>query len=134
MSNEEFENYLALVSRLLRLNRSQRELIGSELRDHLQTRVDELVESGVDQREAVRNALEEFGDAAGLARQFQMISNQYQRRWMMRFATFSILGTFVVAVFLMAMWPQQARFGAEQQHRAGRSDGRRIKKLDCPVS
>ena len=112
MSNEEFENYLALVTRLLRLNRSQREMIRNEMRDHLETRVEEMVDSGVDRKDAVRSALEEFGDAAGLANQFQIISNINQRRWMMRFATFSIIGTFVAAVFVMAMWPSDARFGA----------------------
>ena len=65
MSNEEFENYLALVSRLLRLNRSQREMIRNEMRDHLETRVEEMVDSGVDRKDAIRSALEEFGDAAG---------------------------------------------------------------------
>ena len=112
MSNEEFENYLALVTRLLRLNRSQREMIRSEMRDHLESRVEEMVDSGVDRKDAVRSALEEFGDAAGLANQFQIISNINQRRWMMRFATFSIIGAFVAAIFIMAMWPGEARFGA----------------------
>ena len=73
MSNEEFENYLALVSKLLRLDRRQRDMIGNEMRDHMETRVEEMVESGVDRTEAVRCALEEFGDAAGLANQFQCI-------------------------------------------------------------
>ena len=30
----------------------------------------------------------------------------------MRYATFSIIGTFFAAVFIMAMWPSDARFGA----------------------
>jgi hypothetical protein len=112
MSNREFENYLALVCRLLRLNRSQRELIRMELADHLETRVEELVESGVGKFEAVRIALEEFGDAASLAHRLQQVSNLNFRRWMMRFATFSIVITFVASILLMAMWPQEARFGA----------------------
>ena len=89
MSNEEFENYLTLVSRLLRLDRRQREMIRHEMRDHMESRVEEMVKSGVERNDAIRCALEEFGDAAGLANQFQMISNFSQRRWMMRFATFS---------------------------------------------
>lgn len=112
MPNHEFENYLALVSRLMRLNRSQTESIRQELSDHLETRVFELVESGVDVVGATRRALEEFGDAAVLAKEFQGIFQLTRRRWMMRFATFSIAATFLAAVLIMAMWPSAARFGA----------------------
>ena len=111
MTNQEFENYLALVSRMLRLNHGQTEQIGSELRDHLESRVTELIELGVSHREATTQALEEFGDASALARQFQEISQSFRRRWIMRFATFSIAGSFVIAVLIMAMWPSSARFG-----------------------
>jgi hypothetical protein len=34
MSDHEFENYLTLISRFLRLSPAQREAIGEELRDH----------------------------------------------------------------------------------------------------
>ncbi len=112
MTNKEFENYLTLVSRLLRLKRGQTEQIAGELRDHLELRVAELTESGVSADEATRIALEEFGDAASLAGQFQFISETYQRRWMMRFATLSIAGLFLTALLVMAMWPSGTRFGA----------------------
>ena len=112
MTNREFENYLTLVSRLLRLKRGQTEQIAGELRDHLELRVAELTESGVDVDEATRMALEEFGDAASLAGQFQFISETYKRRWMMRFATLSVAGLFLTAVLVMAMWPSGTRFGA----------------------
>ena len=112
MTNREFENYLTLVSRLLRLKRGQTEQIAGELRDHLELRVAELTESGVDVDEATRMALEEFGDAASLAGQFQFISETYRRRWMMRFATLSVAGLFLTAVLVMAMWPSGTRFGA----------------------
>lgn len=112
MTNRDFENYLALVSRLLRLKRGQSEQIAVELRDHLELRVAELVQSGTDPDEATRRALEEFGDAASLAGQFQFITESYQKRWMMRFATLSVAGLFLAAVLTMAMWPGQARFGA----------------------
>ena len=103
---------MALVSRLLRLNRAQEQMIRDELRDHLEFRVADLVESGTDPDEAVRRSLEEFGDAASLAQQFQSIFKSNQKRWMMRFATFSIAGTFVAALMIMAMWPSPAHFGA----------------------
>jgi hypothetical protein len=35
MSDREFENYLALLTGMLRLRRTQREGIAGELRDHL---------------------------------------------------------------------------------------------------
>lgn len=112
MTNREFENYLALVSRLLRLKRKQTDQIAVELRDHLEMRVAELTETGVEPEEATRQALAEFGDAASLANQFQFVSKSYNRRWMMRFATLSVAGLFLVAVFAMAMWPEKARFGS----------------------
>jgi hypothetical protein len=114
MTHQEFENYLALVSRLLRLNRAERDAIGLELRDHLELRVAELVAMGHVTSDATRQALEEFGDAAGLAQQFQLISRSYQRRWMMRFATLCIACVFAGLVFLMAMWPDDARFGTPE--------------------
>ena len=57
MTHQEFENYLEILSKLLRLGSKQREEIGSELRDHLELRVAELVESGESQAKAVHMAL-----------------------------------------------------------------------------
>ena len=115
MTNHEFENYLALVSRLLRLSSSECEVIGAELRDHLESRVVELKAAGYKASEATRQALEEFGDAAVLAQQFELISRSYYRRWMMRFATLCIACVFAGLVFLMAMWPENGRFGSPEQ-------------------
>lgn len=112
MSNSEFENYLALIGKLLQLTRRQRESIGSELRDHLESRVADLMELGLDQSQAVKQALEEFGDAAQMAKNLQFVSQLNRRRWMMRFATFSIVGCFLAAVLTMALWPDNPRFGA----------------------
>ena len=111
MSEHELENYIALVGSLLRLGKSQREEIGNELRDHLQTRVDALKDAGYSAEESVRKALAEFGDAAGLAVDFVSVVQQQRRRWMMRFTTFSVVGVFFVIVLATAMWPEQARFG-----------------------
>ena len=111
MSNEEFENYLALVSRLLRLSPGQRNQIGEELRDHLETRTAELVESGVERTAAVKQAIEEFGDVAAFAKNFRSVSVQNRKRWMMRFATVCTAVAFLVVVLAMATWPDGARFG-----------------------
>ena len=67
MPEREFELYLSVLSRLLRLNPQQKDAIADELRDHLEERFEELVRSGVPRDDAIRQALDEFGDAAGLA-------------------------------------------------------------------
>jgi len=46
MSDREFENYLALLSSLLRLDRKQRASIADELRAHLEDRLEELLACG----------------------------------------------------------------------------------------
>ncbi len=114
MSNQEFENYVALIGKLLQLKPEQRDQIGGELQDHLQMRVADLVDDGMTKQSAISQALEEFGDAAVMAKNFQTVINMKRRRWMMRFATLATAGLFVVATLLMAMWPNNARFGAPE--------------------
>ncbi len=111
MSNQEFENYLKLIGKLLQLSRSQQAQISGELRDHLQSRVSELEIDGIAHEDAVSLALEEFGDAALMAKNFQTVMKLKRRRWMMRFATLTIAGVFLIMIFSMAMWPSNARFG-----------------------
>lgn len=106
MTQENFEKYLALLKGLLKLRDSQKEEIASELRDHLEQRVEELEASGLDSDDAELAAIKEFGDAAGMASSFVNISRFRKQRWMMRFTTFAIAGCFVAAVFIMSMWPQ----------------------------
>ncbi len=48
MSNQEFENYLRLMGKLLRqLSRGQQQQIAGELRDHLESRVAKVGTGGV---------------------------------------------------------------------------------------
>lgn len=115
MSNEEFENYVALMGKLLQFSPEQREQISGELQDHLQMRVADLMSEGVARSEAISMALEEFGDAAVMAKNFQSVINLKRRRWMMRFATYSIVCAFLMAILTMAMWPENSRFGAPTQ-------------------
>src|SRR5947207_13586100 len=100
MSDREFENYLALLSRLLNLSAKHRARIAGELRTHLEDRLDDLIGQGVSHDDAVRQALEEFGDAAGLAGQFVAISRNRKRRWLMRMTTFSAAAIVLVAAGL----------------------------------
>src|SRR6267142_4064683 len=105
MSDGEFENYLTLLAGLLRLDGTQRRAIAEELRSHLEDRLDELVARGVSKEEAVRQALAEFGDAAGLAGQFVSISRNRKRRWLMRLTTFSVAATVLIAAGIAIFWP-----------------------------
>ena len=122
MSNQEFESYVALIGKLLQLTRQQREQIGGELQDHLQMRVADLMSDGIAKHDAVAKALEEFGDAAVMAKNFQTVLNLKRRRWMMRFATISMAGAFMAAVLTMALWPDNARFGSPSFSRAQEAD------------
>ena len=122
MSNEELEVYVALVAKLMQLSPKQRDLISGELQDHLQMRVEDLIDEGVPKSDAISQAVEEFGDAAVMAKNFQTVHNLKRRRWMMRFMTFSIAGSFLVAVLTMAMWPQDARFGSPSKSIAQQND------------
>jgi hypothetical protein len=97
MSDREFENYLALLTGMLRLRRTQRESISGELRDHLIEHVAQLEASGIAHEEAVRRALEEFGDAAALAANFQALVGMRRRRLIMR----CTIGTTVVMTGLV---------------------------------
>ncbi len=112
MSNQDFENYIALMGKLLPLSKAQLDQMSGELQDHLQMRVLDLVNDGVAHPDAINQAIDEFGDAAVMAKNFQSVLNLKRRRWMMRFTTFSIAGTFLVAVLTMALWPDNSRFGS----------------------
>jgi len=105
MSDREFDNYLTLLAGLLRLNPQQRGEIGDELRSHLEDRFDELISRGICRDEAVKQALAEFGDAAGLAGHFLAINRNRKRRWLMRVTTFSIAATLLIAAGIAIFWP-----------------------------
>ena len=105
MSDHEFNNYLTLLAGLLRLGDKQRRAIAEELRTHLEDRLDELLARGVSKEEATRQALSEFGDAAGLAAQFASISRGRRRRWLMRAMTFSVAAVLFMAAGLAILWP-----------------------------
>src|SRR5262245_1806993 len=105
MSDHEFNNYLMLLSGLLRLGEKQRRAIAEELRSHLEDRLEELLARGVPPEQAIGQALAEFGDAAGLAAQFASISRGRRRRWLMRAISFSAAAMVLIAAGLVLFWP-----------------------------
>src|SRR5215831_10486378 len=106
MSDREFENYLTLIGRLLRLSAAQREAIGAELRDHFESRLIELTSRGMSHDAAVQIALEEFGDAAGLAAQFSRIAQTRKRRLIMRCTLASAAALAAALVVAISLWPE----------------------------
>ncbi len=81
MPEREFEIYLSVLSRLLKLTPEQTAAISDELRDHLEERFEELVRTGLDRDDAITQALDEFGDASGLAVNLTKVSQKPIRRW-----------------------------------------------------
>lgn len=84
MPEREFEIYLSVLSRLLKLDEQQKSAIADELSDHLEERFEELVRSGHDRDQAIQQALDEFGDASGLAVDLTRVSQKRIRRIVMR--------------------------------------------------
>ncbi len=105
MSKQEFELYLSLLGRFLRLNAGQRGEISDELRDHLEERLDELTSGGLSQEAAIRQALDEFGDAAELATHFTQLAHRRRRKILMRCTLASIAAASAVILISFAMWP-----------------------------
>lgn len=82
MHDADFEAYLALLSRFLRLSAAQREDLRRELRAHLDDAVETEMARGLTRRQAVLRILDDFGDAAELAQRFGRPNPA--RRWIMQ--------------------------------------------------
>ena len=96
MSEQEFESYLNLLARTLRLSESQRARIAGELRDHLEARMAELMEEDhLSKEDAVLAALDEFGDANVLAHDLTGPATQLKRKRIMQ-TGFSVIATAAV--------------------------------------
>ncbi len=105
MSQQEFENYLALLTRLLRIGPRDRDRVAEEFRSHMEDRLDDLLARGVPRDEAVRQALEEFGDAAGLAAELVSLNRSRRNRWIMRLTTASAAAVVLIAAGIITFWP-----------------------------
>jgi hypothetical protein len=115
MSEQEFELYLKLLAKCLRLTSGQREEIADELRDHLEERLEELAKAGLPRDKAVVQALDEFGDAVVLAAHFTTIARLKRRRFLMRLSLGSVGVLTAGLLIAFAFWPEnRAVRGPEQ--------------------
>jgi hypothetical protein len=90
------EAWLNVFVRMLRLPDAQRQAIRSELQEHLNERVRDLLLVGRTETESVRLAIEELGETLQLARRFEAANRPRIRRWLMNLALIGIAGTAVV--------------------------------------
>ena len=105
MPETEFELYLSLLSRFLRLNPAQQGEIADELRDHLEQRLEELAARGLSREQAIHTALEEFGDAAELAQHFTRAAQTRRRKIIMR-CTYGTAAALAAGLLIAAaFWP-----------------------------
>lgn len=117
MSGQEFEPYLNLLARFLRLSSGQREEIRRELRAHLEDAIDEALSRGVPRDEAIRQALDDFGDAAELAARFRSVGQQ--KRWIMK-GTLAAACVSLAALGVNFLWPSAPpRVSASSWNAAG---------------
>ena len=90
-------SWLDVFIALLALPRHERQTIRDELEDHLRSRVDDLVITGLDEPDAVRRAVGELGETAELARAFRAAARPNQRRrQVMAASLFTVLGASIV--------------------------------------
>ena len=105
MSENEFDLYLSLLSRFLKLNPGQRDEIADELRDHLEARSKSCRGQGSRETMPFARALEEFGGAAELAQHFTEIAHRRKRRFIMRCTVASVVGLTAAILIATAFWP-----------------------------
>lgn len=105
MPEREFELYLGLLGKLLKLTPEQKSAISDELRDHLEERFEELVQASLSREDAIRQALDEFGDAAGLAVDFTKVSRKKIRRTIVKTTALTTAVTALLAFAFVYFGP-----------------------------
>ena len=111
----EFEDYLRMFQSRLGIGRAGSEPVADEIRDHLESRVSDLMEDGMSQSDARQAALQELGDAASFAREFQSVFAFNRKRWVMRFTTMAVVGSFLMLLVGYAIWPSDARIAPAER-------------------
>ncbi|MEQ8850532.1 MAG: permease prefix domain 1-containing protein [Phycisphaerales bacterium] len=86
-------SWLDVFVGLLQLPKDQKRTIRDELEDHLRSRVDDLLITGISESEATREAVAELGETAELAKSFRAASRtSHTRRLIMTASICTILG------------------------------------------
>jgi len=124
MSDLDFEAYLNLLSRFLRLSRGQRDEIRRELRTHLEAALDDAAQRGEPRENAILRVLNDFGDAAELAAAFTSLEKR--KRWIMR-GTAMVACVALVIVALQLAGPDSVRtVTAQSEPRAAAPGGESV--------
>jgi hypothetical protein len=108
-SSASIDAWLNVVSRLMHLPEATRREICSELREHLRERVRDLLllgGAGSDERDALRQAIDELGETAQLARRFEAANQPRTRRTVMH-ALLALVGAGAVAAGVMTFTPNR---------------------------
>lgn len=111
MPEQEFEIYLAVLSKLLRLSPAQKAAISDELRDHLEQRLADLLQAGKSRDEAIQIAMNEFGDVTGLALDMTRVSRTPMKKIVVR-STIAASVTAASLVVWISMFAPEHRLAA----------------------
>ena len=105
MSKRDFDARLQVLCRLMKLDSEQAAAVSRDLRQQLDQRVEEIVRTGKPRSDAIDQAIEEFGDAAGMAADLTRVSQQLIRRWVVSATLVSALAlTVALGAVLMLEW------------------------------
>jgi hypothetical protein len=134
MEPNDFQAYFAQLSRLLRLSRGQRNEIRRELASHVQEAIDDLIARGVPREQALRQVLDDFGDAAELAARFRNLGRK--RRWVMHGTVMAAcigLAAIGMSFFATPGNPPAGSVGDAVRAQAARAGGADVAKPEDPI-
>ena len=102
MSEQEFEQYLKLLRKMMRLGPEESCEIADELCDHMEQRFAELCGQGILRDDAVAKVLDEFEDAATQASRFREVATRRKRARLVKSA--SVAAACLVIGVLIGSW------------------------------
>lgn len=116
MPENEFEHYLTLLAKTLRLKNGQRDAIAAELRDHMELRLEELTDQGLSHEQAIETALDEFGDISALANDLTKTNpeKRQQRRHFMQ-TSFGTIAACAAVTFTVMLFTPSNKDGQPNQ-------------------
>ena len=99
--------WLDLFETLVGLPKADRHAIRAELEDHLRTRVDDLLITGLTEAEAAREAVTELGETLELARAVRTATRTNRRRFIMHATIIGACGAAITVGALGLLGPSQ---------------------------